>query len=124
MKLQETIPVSIQGNHEQVTRGEVVHIQWDKKERTMRGLKSLGIAWGLAAATILIPILHFILVPLLLLAGPIAFFWTTNQEEILEGGSGECPDCKRKFEIIRAPVKWPLSDICNHCHSPVKINPL
>jgi len=80
-------------------------------------------SWGLGLVAIFIPLLHFVLVPLLIIAGPFAFYWVAGQEQIILGGKGECPECQREFEIARSPVKWPLSDLCNHCRSQLNIEP-
>jgi hypothetical protein len=124
MRLQNTIQVKIQGSQGKVTTGNVEHRIWEKKERTLRGIKALGISWGLCLVSVLIPLLHFILVPLFLLAGPFAFFWVTAQEQIILGGKGECPECLLTFDIARSAAKWPISDVCNHCHAPIEIEPM
>jgi hypothetical protein len=122
MNAQTTLQVVISGPSGKTTQGTVAHQVWDKKERMTRGLKALGFSWGLALAAVLIPLLHFILVPTLLLAGPVVFFWIVKQEQIILGGKGECPECRKEFEIVRSAVEWPLSDLCNHCQAPVKIS--
>ena len=118
----EQVAVTIRGMRGKApTSGSVRLRVWQKRERTLRGLKSLGICWGLAVAAVFLPLLHFVLVPLLLLAGPAAFFWIAGQEQVVLGGSGGCPDCGKTFEIVRSPARWPLSDSCNHCRSQVTI---
>jgi hypothetical protein len=124
MKLQESIPVIITGSHERAASGTVERRVWEKKERALRGFKAWMICWGIAMGAALIPLLHFILVPFFILAGPVAFQWVNGQEEIILGGKGTCPDCNREFEIVRTSVKWPLSDLCNHCHSQLRIEKL
>ncbi len=121
MKSQVTISVKITSFREKVSQGEVEQKIWDKRERTMRGLKALGVSWGLAVFAVVIPILHFVLVPLLLVIGPFAFYYVAGQKEIILGGKGLCPECEREFEIVRSTAKWPLSDLCNHCHAQLKI---
>jgi hypothetical protein len=117
----QTLAVIISNIRGLKTTGTVELKVWDKKERTTRALKALGLTWGLAVASILIPILHFILVPSLILAGPIVFFWIAGQEQVILGGKGICPECGKEFEIVRTAVKWPISDMCNHCQAEVKI---
>jgi hypothetical protein len=117
----QTLPVALLSNRGHSSSGSVELKIWDKKEKLVRASKALGIAWGLAIASVLIPILHFILVPLFILSGPIVFFWVASQEQVILGGKGECPECHREFEIVRSPVKWPMSDLCNHCQAEIKI---
>ena len=117
----ETLQVQITDIRDQKGFGTVELQRWDKKERTMRALKTLGGCWGLAIFCIFLPIIHFIMVPLLILAGPIVAGWIYNQEQVILGGKGECPNCHKEIEIVRTAVKWPISDLCNHCNSELKI---
>jgi hypothetical protein len=121
MNSPQTLHVTISNIRGNTSTGTVELKVWDKKERTTRALKALGMTWGLAIISILIPILHFILVPTLILAGPIVFSWIAGQERVILGGKGTCPECNKEFEIVRSPAKWPLSDICNHCKAELKI---
>jgi hypothetical protein len=123
MNSQAVIPVRIESVHGRTSAGTVDLRIWEKSERTRRGLKALGIAWGIALCSVLIPILHFILVPTFLLAGPVAFVWVAAREREILGGQGVCPECGKPLPIVRAPVRWPLSDMCAACQSTLKIEP-
>jgi hypothetical protein len=118
---QESIPVRIHGVRETVTSGQVEQLSWDKAQRTRRALKALGICWGIALCTVLIPILHFILVPLFLISGPIVFFWVASQERMITGGKGICPECGKAIDLMKSPPRWPLSDLCSHCQARLSI---
>lgn len=101
--------------------GEVTTEHWEAKERSKRALKIWGICWGIALFCVIIPILHFFLVPSFLLAGPIAAFFVYQQSDAVLGGKSTCPHCGKPFEVARMKIKWPLDDICANCHSAVKI---
>ncbi len=122
MNAPQTLAVTITDIREHSSSGTVELKIWDKKERTKRALKALGFTLGLAVVSVLIPILHFILVPTFILASPIVFFWIAGQEQVILGGKGTCPNCHKEFEIARSPVTWPLSDLCDHCKAELKIN--
>ncbi len=115
------LPVVIQSNKGATAAGMVEFKTWTRAERTRRGLKAWGITWGLALVAVFLPILHFVLVPLLLIAGPVMFFSASAQEEVILGGQGTCPDCGRGIALVRSKPKWPLSDLCNHCQAPLQI---
>jgi hypothetical protein len=121
MNSPQTLAVKISNVRGSTSNGTVELKVWDKKERTTRAFKALAFTWGLAIISILIPILHFILVPTLILAGPIVFSWIAGQEQVILGGKGVCPECGKEFEIARSAVKWPMSDLCNHCKTELKI---
>ena len=106
------------------TSGVVSVCRWTDSQRKWRGIKTLLIVWGLALLTLFIPILHFILVPILLLAGPIAASVSYAQRSLVLGGEGLCPNCNAKFPIAKAREAWPLDDICTKCNRHVKIEPL
>jgi hypothetical protein len=122
-KAHESIRVRIESVDEsRASEGEVEYQAWTKAERTKRGLKALGMAYGGAVVALFIPLVHFFAVPLLLLAGPFIFFLISGQEEVILGGSGICPKCAQSFKIVRSAVKWPLTDLCNHCQTELKIH--
>ncbi len=99
-----------------------VYIQtWSRSQRQMRALKALGIWWGVAIISVLVPIAHFILVPLFFLVGLIAPIFAYFRESIVLGGIGTCPICEEPFEIVRSLDIWPLTDICSHCHNHVTV---
>src|SRR5689334_19748665 len=97
------------------TPGEVRVQHWTHQERMKRAIKVFFLCWGLAAVAVLIPLLHFILVPSLVIAGPISAYMTLQQESVVLGGESRCPECGADLVIVRAPEKWPLSDLCAKC---------
>ena len=61
--------------------------------RTQRALKALAICWGLALATILIPIAHFVLVPGFFIAGIVLGLRKLNEPATVTEVGGVCPRC-------------------------------
>ncbi len=118
---QETVAVtttSLKGN---TTQGSVELRSWDARERVRRALRAGGISLGLAVVSVLIPLAHFVLVPAFLIGAPIAALVAYSQETVVLGGKGTCPDCGAVLPIVRARAQWPLSDLCSHCGTSVKI---
>lgn len=103
------------------SRGEVTLQEWDAGDRTRRALKTLGFLWAAALGSVLIPLAHFVLVPGLFLAGPIAAYWIYQNERMIVGGSASCPNCGKPFAIARSKVRWPLNDLCAECQMPARI---
>jgi hypothetical protein len=68
--IQTVCRVTLISPNEKKTIGIAQIQEWNQKERLKRALKTLGISWGLAIVSVLIPLAHFILVPGFLLAGP------------------------------------------------------
>lgn len=100
---------------------KVYLLEWTQKQRLFRAVKALFIFWGLAIVSILIPLLHFILVPLFFLIGLIVPFFTYSKTTTILGGVGKCPFCSKKFDITATNNSWPLNDLCTHCRRHLQI---
>lgn len=114
--------VKIQIASMQDTLGEVRIQYWNQRTRLLRASKGFGLALLLAIGAVFIPILHFVLVPLLLLSIPIVAIYFYRQESVVLGGTGQCPKCLQSFTIVRSPNRWPLEDLCECCHEVLKIH--
>jgi hypothetical protein len=88
---------------------------FSKQERTKRSLTRLFAFWGLALGSILIPVLHFVLVPLFFLIAPFIARKTYNEEVVLEACEMPCPECKQTAKFAKASGQWPLRNTCPHC---------
>jgi len=103
------------------SNGEIRVQFWNKKERILRALKFAGICWGGAVVSVFFPVLHFVLVPGFLIAGPIVGIFMLKQESVVLGGEGVCPSCHAFLPIVRSSYKFPISELCTHCHCGIKI---
>lgn len=115
--------VVLRANERQEAPGVVRLLEWGKRDRLKRALKALALCWGAAVGSVLIPLVHFILPPLLLIAGPIVAYVIYHRERIIDGGKGTCPNCSEPFSIVKGAVKWPLKDLCPACQTPVQVEP-
>ncbi len=95
--------------------GEVQVAHWDKYQRIKKSLKMWGGCWCLSIISILVPILHFFLVPAFFLAGPIVGLIIYKQESLVLGGSGICPYCKAVLSIEKSRNVFPQNELCTHC---------
>lgn len=113
--------VSVVGSSGKSVSGKVIIKEWTEAEKLRRGLKALGVCWGAMLVAVLIPVLHFLLVPLFLISGPIVALWFYQQKSTILGGKSECPDCGKELNIIKTSEKWPLKDVCSACYAQVEI---
>lgn len=74
-------------------------INCTKKDVIILSIQKLGLFWGIAIISILIPILHFVLVPAFLLAGVYSFSSQFKNTHRLIKGGGICPGCNKFFPI-------------------------
>ncbi len=97
------------------THGYAYRRDLPRDERLKRSAKMFGVFFGLAFFGVFVPLLHFILPPLFLIAGGV-FFWSTWLEtgEVL---SGEyiCPNCKHVMTFPREAEEWPKIQRCGAC---------
>lgn len=103
------------------TAGLIRIESWERPARIKRALKTWGACWGIGLAALPFPILHFIILPIMLITGPFAALYVFTRESIVLGGEGECPECGKAFPIARLSNRFPQSDLCTHCQSSVKL---
>jgi hypothetical protein len=86
---------------EPATVGQALVYDWSGFERFKRAAIGLALAWLGAGAAIFMPILHFVLVPSLILGGPLVAIFRGSEAARLKSLKGACPRCKvdRVFEL-------------------------
>lgn len=91
--------------------------RYDHRQRVVRAVTALAACWGMAAVAILIPVLHFLLVPALFLAGPFFAYRRLHELATVTRIRGTCPACGRPIDHTgREPWKALLRLDCEHCH--------
>jgi hypothetical protein len=90
-------------------------------ERIADGLKSVAIMWSIAVFCILIPVLHFVLVPLFFILGLVLGFsdWSTLKEIV--SGEFNCPSCKKVNLLNQQSAKFPQNKRCEYCYITIEI---
>lgn len=115
-------PIIIRGGMETPPSAGVVSIvTWSAQERSRRAFKLLGICWGIGLFGVIIPLVHFVLVPGMLIAGIVGFLHQSKQATLILGGKGSCPECQKEFRIAKAADKFPMAEVCENCNSSVSI---
>jgi hypothetical protein len=85
--------------------------------RFKRALKPLAICWGAAILCVLIPVLHFFLVPSGILLGLFLFYRQMTFHELLVGGLITCPQCSQGYQVATAAFNWPKRENCPQCEA-------
>lgn len=93
-----------------------------KSYRLIRAFKALALFWAIAIFCILIPMLHFVLVPAFLLVGIFMFFQQMGIHYYLIGGQIRCPSCEKEFDLKPVAFDWPKRDICPYCRADLTIS--
>ncbi|WP_413291164.1 hypothetical protein [Bdellovibrio sp. HCB337] len=90
---------------------------FSQQERLKRSLIKLFAFLGLALVSVLIPVMHFVLVPLFAILAPFFARKTYQEEVVLEACTIECPECHQNTQVSKTSGQWPLHNICSHCRN-------
>jgi hypothetical protein len=89
---------------------------WPAFERFRRAAFYLCLCWAAAGICIFIPILHFVLVPGLLLTGPVLATLKMLETSTLEALAGDCPRCKKPGVFhVGGRFKEKRNVVCDGC---------
>lgn len=106
------------------TLADVDVVVLTRPERMKRAVARLGAVWGAAILSVAIPILHFVLVPGLLLLGPVVAVLAFRARVRADVHSGiDCPKCGSRVSATNATYGWPLRLACVECGSRLTANP-
>jgi hypothetical protein len=86
--------------------------------RVGRALAALGICWALAFPAIFLPVAHFVLVPGLVLAGPVLAVLRLRQARRIAVVHGVCPRCGVEQDFTPGGAARPSRRIdCPRCRN-------
>jgi hypothetical protein len=92
-----------------------------KVRRVMTAAKYLLVSWVVAALCILLPVVHFFLVPMGVLTGIVLFFRKMSQIYFTNGGVIACPKCQSKLSVTSKSFNFPLKEFCPTCRTEVVV---
>jgi hypothetical protein len=95
----------------------------DHSERFARAGRIFAVFFGIALLTVFVPVLHFILPPLLLLTGSVLAAGEYSGKGEVLGGEITCPNCGKKMTLPRETEEWPRTRRCDGCSFTLKIEP-
>lgn len=72
-------------------------------------------AWVLAVACVLVPLLHFVLVPGFFLAGPVLAWLAFRETVVVKSERITCPKCGQETPIEPGSKGWPVGLRCTPC---------
>lgn len=96
----------------------------DRPARTARAAKAWLATWGFAIAAVFIPLLHFVLVPALVIAGPLLGMARLAERATLVRVTGACPACDRALALaIKGKLVETVPFRCEGCGRPLELAP-
>ena len=115
--------ILIKGGSSAPRSGVLYLTAFNQRERTMRAIKVLAIAWGGALVALFIPLAHFVLVPAFLIAGPVMAYLRYRVTETAENVRGACPVCEKEVTIaVGGNERPPVWTYCPECQAPINIS--
>ncbi|MFV3409191.1 hypothetical protein ACNH6C_11320 [Bdellovibrio bacteriovorus] len=95
---------------------------YSPREVLIKSLQKLGMFWGLAIFSILLPVVHFVLTPLFFILGIYLSVRARKFRHEILSGSIHCPHCKTPVTIGKAAFFEEHTEICQNCASVVRIS--
>lgn len=93
--------------------------------RSMRAAKALGVmlaAWLIGVLMIAVPVVHFFVPPVMLVAGPIAAWLVYRNSGSVGPADLQCPDCNAAVHLECEPMsKAPIYVPCGSCGQSVAL---
>jgi len=117
----ENIKIVADVSDERTSPGELTVKIYSSTDKTFQAIKRLGFFWLIAVASVLIPVLHFVLVPLFLVLGVFFAVRTYRSEGAVLRGTTTCPHCKADITVQPGVLQWPLTEICQSCTRVVRM---
>ncbi|HEX7674066.1 MAG TPA: hypothetical protein VF412_07840 [Bdellovibrio sp.] len=94
---------------------------FNQAQRTRVALKKLAIFWGIALVSVLLPVVHFVLVPLFFFLGFFFAYRGFKSEGQVLSGETTCPHCGTKVVVKKQELAWPITEICQGCARVVRM---
>jgi ssDNA-binding Zn-finger/Zn-ribbon topoisomerase 1 len=115
-------PAVVHTLDERKSIGQFLIRDLSQKERVTVGLKWLGAAWLVGACFLPLPIIHFVIPPLMFALGPVAFVFGFLGHRRIEEGRANCPNCNKEIVFPVARFKPEYRENCPHCNYQLRIN--
>lgn len=94
----------------------------DAGQRTRRALLTWLAGWGCAIVAVFLPVLHFILVPLLFIGGPLLALSRLGERVSVLDVSGACPGCgAAQRQPLNAAARPRLAFRCDACRREITV---
>lgn len=95
--------------------------RFSKQDIMINVLKKLGLFWGIALVTVLIPVFHFITVPLFFILGIFQALKAKKAQFEIQDGQVPCPRCQKIIAIKKSVFIEGHKEICQNCVTQVTL---
>jgi hypothetical protein len=102
--------------HDRVGPATVSIRQHSRPDRLRRAARAWAGCWGAAVAAVFLPVLHFILVPSLIVGGPLYAMLMMRERVTVLGAEGNCPACgAEQHPKLKAGASDRMEFRCESC---------
>jgi hypothetical protein len=117
-----SVPAHIEYTSKPTTDAQVVLVRRSRGERMRRATLGWAACWGLGIAAVFVPVLHFVLVPALLLAGPLVASFRWREQATVLSVRGTCPGCEHPVTVaMKQPARASMAWRCPDCGRPLTL---
>lgn len=114
-----SVEVTLRGDPEKKVIAEIEVRSLSPSSRFFLAFKYLAIWWVAALFCVLIPVLHFLLVPMGIFIGLFVFARKYSLRSSMSAGAVNCPKCQTQIKIEPAAFNWPRREYCSACRSEI-----
>jgi len=115
------IPVQLVSQSVATTEGELHVLDLDDKMRLRNAARQAGILFGIGTACLVLPLIHYILPPVLWISSVVIFVRRLGDRTRLLGGGGPCPRCGARVDVTPQLFVLPIETFCDQCRWAVRI---
>jgi hypothetical protein len=109
-------------HHDQAVAATVRVRGHDRRDRVRRAVLGFAACWGAAILAVFLPVLHFVLVPALVIAGPLVALSQLRQHVTIVDVEGPCPACGAAIrEKLNSDARLPIELRCEQCRRALKV---
>jgi hypothetical protein len=112
-------------SNESTTHGPMEVLEFSEQGRVKRAWLMALKCLGITALCVLIPVAHFILVPLgLLVVTPIMTVYTFRVKTKILSATVTCPACQKPLNVLASQEQYPIYENCSSCHRQITLTSL
>jgi hypothetical protein len=114
--------LDFRSNDAGMRRGELYTAWLTTGERIKRTARGVGITLGVGLLALFIPVFHWVLVPIFLVAAPVVGIYMYRTASMVEKAVGECPECQQGITLALEPqTQIPHWTYCPACKRPLQL---
>lgn len=108
-------------NDERRSKGRILIREFNHAQRVQAAIKILALIWGSIILVLPIPMIHFVLPPVLFFTGIFISYRTYKSTGRVLSGATTCPNCKAAIVVGNVQLHWPVTEICQECGQSVRM---